>query len=94
MWEVNLIVPFPGVMKNASHIPKVNIPNAMKNLKPTKPFWKWSSWIRIELSLLNFDNLPVSSSYFPKSLLLAALRVHGHLAYIRVIPIVLSCKRF
>lgn len=40
MWEAKLIVPFPVIMKNASHTPKVNIPNEMINLKPTILFWK------------------------------------------------------
>ena len=48
----------------------------------------------MKLILLNFDNLPVSSSYFPGSLLLAVLKVHVHLEYIRVIPIALSFKWF
>lgn len=94
MWEAKLLVPFPVIMKNASHTPKVNIPSEMINPKPTNLFWKWSSWICMKLILLNFDNLPVSSSYFPGSLLLAALKVHGHLECIRVIPIALSFKRF
>lgn len=94
MWEAKLIVLFPVIMKKASHTPKVHIPSEMISLKPTNLFWKWKAWICIELILLNFDTLPVSSSYFPGSWLLTVLKVHGHLECIRVIPIALSLRRF
>ena len=74
--------------------PNVSIPNETVNLKSTNLFWKWWSQVYMKLILLNFDNLPVSSSYFPGSLLLAVLKVHVHLEYIRVIPIALSFKWF
>lgn len=94
MWEAKLIVPFPVITKKAFHTPKVHIPSEMISPKPTNLFWKWQAWICIELILLNFEHLPVSSSYFPGSWLLAVLKVHGHLECIKVIPIVLSLKRF
>lgn len=94
MWEAELIVPFPAIMKKSSHTPNVHIPSETISLKPTNQFWKWQAWMCIEVILLNFDNRPVSSSDFPGSLLLAVLKVHGHLECIRVIPIASSLKRF
>lgn len=41
IWEARLIVLFPMMMKNASHTPKLNIPNETINLKSTDLFWKW-----------------------------------------------------
>lgn len=80
--------------ENVSHTPKINIPNEIINLKFTNLYWKWESWMPMKLILYNFDNLPVSLSYFPGSLLLTVLKVHGHLVYITVIPIALSFNKF